>query len=109
LLAAFLLLFIGAAVLLAAPGNYLRLQHPGFDSFNALSLAEKASYHFFQRTPRVFTKSKLAYFLWLVVLFWLLFTDKKPRLFDDKKRPTAFALMLVFMGLAFGATAAQML
>src|SRR5699024_10908295 len=106
LLVIFALIAIGAAILIGAPGNYIRLQHPAFEWFRELTFIEKAQYHFSRRMPRVIHKSKLGYSVWTVLFIWLLIWHK-PKLMTDHKKPTSFGMMLVFAAMAVAASAVQ--
>lgn len=105
LLLLFALLCLGAAVLLAAPGNYARLAGPANDTWRALSGWEKFWLHMTDRIDWNYHKSKLAYLLCFGLVAWQFLPSRRRSLWDaDRQMPSHFGLAVLFMLMSFGAS-----
>ncbi len=70
-------LLIGSAVLLFAPGNYVRLSHNFFSEWREKTIFEKIISHLFNRTPQLFIYLKESLMFYVVIMVSLAVFYKK--------------------------------
>lgn len=67
-----IVVLLGFAVLIGAPGNFVRAQHPEFMQWRAIAFMTRLSNHVFHTMPTIFKSYGVAYF----VLLWGLYQAK---------------------------------
>ncbi|WP_195431063.1 DUF6056 family protein [Morganella morganii] len=100
----FILLCIGASILILSPGNTSRLSVSAFDDWRNLSLTEKLGLHFTERFPNAFKNSRLAYFISLTLIIISVINNKKNTFFSNKKL-TATSFSIIFLAMGIGSNA----
>lgn len=101
LLIIFALVILGSYILLAAPGNSVRLAAVAPEEWNNLSIIDKLVWHLGTRFTDTLKMSKLAYVACIIgiIVQYKICTHRK---FFDNGRPSHLILSCIFMLMAFG-------
>lgn len=101
LLAILALVIAGSYILLAAPGNSVRLAAVAPEEWSRLNIIEKLSWHLSTRFIDTLKMSKLAYLCCIIGIF-VQYKAGNSRKFYDNGKPTNLVLSCIFMLMALG-------